>query len=187
MSASNITRRDFLKTSAASAGVLAIGGLTPHTVLGANDRISFAVIGCGGQGTGHVGSLVKRSEADNIKVLAVSDVYQRRLTRAKGICAGDGSIDYRRIIERKDIDAVLVATPDHWHAKISMDALESGKHVYCEKPMTHTVEQAIALRNHVRNHPKLMFTVGPQGTGNDSYWKARDAITAGRIGKVTWA
>jgi predicted dehydrogenase len=186
MSASNLTRRDFLKTSAASAGVLALGGLTPHTVLGANDRISFAVIGCGGQGTGHVNSLVKRSDADNIKVLAVSDVYQRRLTRAKGICQGDGYLDYRKLLERKDIDAVLIATPDHWHAKISIDAMEAGKHVYVEKPMTHTVAQAIELREAVKRAKKIL-QVGPNGTANDGYWQAREAIQAGRIGKVTWA
>src|SRR2546428_8589046 len=105
MKASNLTRRDFLKTSAASAGILAIGGVTRHTVLGANERIGFGVIGCGGQGTGHVNSLVKRSEPDNIKVLAVSDVYQRRVTRAKSICEGEGYLDYRKLLERKDIDA----------------------------------------------------------------------------------
>src|SRR5258706_9672978 len=122
MSASNLTRRDFLKTSAASAGVLAIGGLTSQTVLGANDRINFGVIGCGGMGTGHVNSLVKRSDADNIKVVGVCDVYQRRITRAKGICQGEGYPDYRRLLDRKDIDAVLIATPDHWHAKLSIEA-----------------------------------------------------------------
>lgn len=181
-----MTRRRFLKTTAVAAAAASVPHLTTARVLGANDRIGFAVIGCGGMGTNHLNSLVKRSESDNIKVLAVSDVYQRRLTRAKNICGGEGYIDYRRIIERNDIDAVLVATPDHWHAKISGDALESGKHVYCEKPMTHTVEQALALRDTVKRAGKIM-QVGPNGTGNDSYWVAHQAIKAGRLGKVTWA
>jgi predicted dehydrogenase len=129
---------------------------------------------------------VKRSEADNIQVVAVSDVYQRRLTRAMGICHGTGDRDYRRVLERKDIDAVLIATPDHWHAKISIDAMESGKHVYVEKPMTHTVEQAIQLREAVKRSGRIL-QVGPNGTANDSYWVAGEAIRAGRIGKVTWA
>ena len=180
------SRRDFLKTTALAAGVLAAPHLSTGAVFGANDRITFAVIGCGGMGTGHLGSLVKRSEADNLKVLAVSDVYQRRLTRAKNICSGEGFLDYRRLLERKDIDAVLIATPDHWHAKISMDAMESGKHVYCEKPMTHTVEQALELRDAVKRTRKIL-QVGPNGTANDSYWAAHEAIKAGRIGKVTWA
>jgi predicted dehydrogenase len=178
-----VTRRDLLKTAAA---VAACSIPAPARAAGANDRIRFGCIGVGGMGTGHVGSLVKRSEADNIEVVAVSDVYQRRVTRAQGICKGEGYKDYRRLLERKDVDAVLIATPDHWHAKIATDALEAGKHVFCEKPMTHTVEQALALRNAARKH-RLVLQVGPQGTGNDSYWKANEAIKAGRIGKVTWA
>jgi len=176
----SMSRREML-TAAAGAALMA-----PSHARGANDRIVFGVIGVGGMGTGHVGSLVRRSEEDNIRVAAVCDVYRRRITRAQGISKGEGYADYRKLLERKDIDAVLIATPDHWHAKISMDALEAGKHVYCEKPMTHTVEQAIALRDTVRRY-KQVFQVGPNGTGNDSYWKAREAIQAGRIGKVTWA
>src|SRR4030095_13910478 len=179
MKTNPIPRRSFLKTSALAASALAFPAASYSAILGANDRINFAVIGCGGMGTGHLGSLVKRSDADNIKVRAVSDVYQRRLARAKNLCQGDGYLDYRRIIDRKDIDAVLIATPDHWHAKISIDALESGKHVYCEKPMTHTVEQALKLRDTVKRTGKIL-QVGPNGTANDSYWVAHEAIQAGR-------
>jgi predicted dehydrogenase len=186
MNTTLLTRREFLKSSGLAAGALAFSASSYANVLGANDRIRFAVIGCGGMGTGHLGSLVKRSEADNIQVVAVSDVYQRRLTRAIGICKGSGTLDYRRVLEKPDIDAVLIATPDHWHAKISIDAMESGKHVYVEKPMTHTVEQALVLREAVKRTGRVL-QVGPNGTANDSYWVAREAIQAGRIGKVTWA
>jgi predicted dehydrogenase len=180
------SRRQFLRTTAAAAGALALPRLASPQILGANDRIGFAVIGCGGMGTGHLGSLVKRSAEDNLKVLAVSDVYQRRLTRAQGICGGEGYLDYRRVLERKDIDAVLIATPDHWHAKISIDAMDAGKHVYVEKPMTHTIEQALAVRAAVRRTKKIL-QVGPNGTASDGYWVAHEAIRAGRIGPVTWA
>ncbi|HXJ72525.1 MAG TPA: Gfo/Idh/MocA family oxidoreductase, partial [Candidatus Dormibacteraeota bacterium] len=180
-----LSRRSFLASSTLAAGALSLPAASYAASLGANDRIRFAVIGCGGMGTGHLSSLVKRGEADNIQVVAVSDVYQRRLTRAIGICHGTGDRDYRRVLERKDIDAVLIATPDHWHAKISIDALESGKHVYVEKPMTHTVEQALALREAVKRTGRIL-QVGPNGTANDSYWVAHEAIRAGRIGKVTW-
>jgi len=179
-----LTRRRFLTTTA--AGAAALTSLAPSRALGANDRITMAVIGCGGMGGGHLGGLVRRAEADNIRVGAVCDVYQRRLTRAKGVGNCEGHLDYRRVLERDDIDAVLIATPDHWHAKIAMDAMDAGKHVYCEKPMTHKVEQALALRDAVRRTGKIL-QVGPQATGDDSYWKAREAIQAGRIGKVTWA
>ena len=180
-----ISRRQFVKSSALAAGSLTLASVIPAAAFGANDRIAVGVIGCGGQGTGHVGSLVKRSTDDNIAVLAVADVYQRRVTRAKGICKGEGYLDYRKLLDRKDIDAVLIATPDHWHGKISIDAMESGKHVYCEKPMTHTVEQAIQVRDAVRRYKKT-FQVGPNATASDVYWKARDAISQGRIGKATW-
>jgi len=177
---SQISRRDLIK-GAAGAAITA-----PARALGANDRITFGVIGVGGMGTGHVSTLVRRSEEENIRVAAVCDVYRRRITRAQSISKGEGYSDYRKLLEQKEIDAVLIATPDHWHARIAMDALEAGKHVYCEKPMTHTVEQAIALRDCVRRH-KQVFQVGPNGTANDSYWKAREAIQSGRIGKPTWA
>src|SRR5213592_3073728 len=176
MTAEKRSRRNFIKTSTlAATSAMALSRSSYAAILGANDRIRFAVIGCGGMGSGHLGSLVKRSEADNIKVRAVSDVYQRRLTRAKAACQGEGYGDYRKLLERKDVDAVLIATPDHWHAKISMDAMEAGKHVYVEKPMTHTVEQAVKLREAVKRTGKVL-QVGPNGTGSDSYWQANEAI-----------
>lgn len=177
------SRRTFLKVAAATCASAAI---MPAHALGANDRINFAVIGCGGQGTGHVTRLVERSENDNLHLVAVADVYRRRVSRAQGICKGDGYLDYRRILERNDIDAVLIATSDHWHAKIAMDALEAGKHVYVEKPMTHTIPQAIALRNTVRRTKKIL-QVGPNATAEDRFWLAHEVIKSGRIGKATWA
>jgi predicted dehydrogenase len=181
-----LSRRTFVKNSALATGAAALSALNVSRAAGANDRIRIGIIGVGGMGSGHLGSLMKKAEAENIQVVAVSDVYQRRLTRAKDACKGDGYLDYRKLLERKDIDAVLIATPDHWHAKISIEAMDSGKHVYCEKPMTHTVEQAIQVRDAVKRF-KGVFQVGPNATASDSYWKARAAIEAGRIGKVTWA
>jgi predicted dehydrogenase len=154
------SRREFLKTTTvAAASAMAFSRSAYTAIAGANDRITFAVIGCGGMGTGHLNSLVKRSEADNIKVLAVSDVYQRRLTRAKNICQGEGYGDYRRIVERKDIDAVLIATPDHWHAKISIDAPRIRQSRLLRKPMTHTIEQALKLRDVVKRTGKTLKSV----------------------------
>src|SRR3954454_24394249 len=153
------SRRSFLKSSALATGAAVLGAPARLRAVGANDRIRIGVIGVGGMGTGHVGSLTKKSDAENIQVAAVCDVYQRRTNRAKEICKGEGYADYRRLLERNDIDAVLIATPDHWHAKLSIDAMEAGKHVYCEKPMTHTVEQAIKVRKAVKRLNKV-FQVG---------------------------
>ena len=184
------SRRDFLQTAGLAGATLLAGSTlsrtSPASAAGANDKIRFGVIGCGGMGTGHLNGLVGRSTADNLQVVGVCDVYQRRLTRAKEIGQCDGSLDYRKLLDRNDIDAVLIATPDHWHGKIAIDAMAAGKHVYVEKPMTHTVEQALELRDAVKRYNKVL-QVGPQATGSDLVWKAHDALKANRIGKVTWA
>src|SRR2546425_12537554 len=178
-----ISRREFLRRSAASGSVVT-ACLMPTTILGANDRINFGLIGLGNMGTGHLRSLTKRSESDNIRCVAVSDVYQKRLTRARDIMGGgDGYLDYRRLIDRKDIDAVLIATPDHWHAKLAIEAMETGKHVYLEKPMTHTVEEAKDVHETVVR-TKRVLQVGSQTTSSDQWWKARKAIADGMIGKL---
>jgi len=191
MKTKHLSRRGFLKSAAAAAGAVTFGGLIPSTVLGANDRITFGMIGVGGMGTGHVNSLVGRSEDDNIRVVAISDCYKSRITRAINICKeksyeASGFMDYRKLLEQKDIDAVLIATPDHWHSKISIDAMDAGKHVYCEKPLTLTVEQALEVRNAVKRYNKVL-QVGPNYTADDQFWKAKDIIQSGRVGKVTWA
>jgi predicted dehydrogenase len=101
---------------------------------------------------------------------------------------GEGYLDYRRLIDRKEIDAVVIATPDHWHAKIAIDAMEAGKHVYVQKPMTlwSRLDEAIAVRNTVKRLNKVL-QVGPQATSAPGVWQAHETIKAGRIGKVTWA
>ena len=185
------TRRTFLKAASLAAGTATFGGLTPTRVLGANDKINFAVIGVGGMGTGHLRNLVTNAAEWNINVVAVCDVYQRRLTRASTYCAEndikvDEYLDYRKLLERNDIDAVLIATPDHWHSTIAIEAMEAGKHVYLEKPMTLTVEQAIEVRNAVRRLGKKL-QVGPQYTSWGQTWDAKRAIADGSVGKVTWA
>lgn len=177
-----LSRRQFGKL----AGAMTLAGLAPASALGANERIQMGVIGVGGMGGGHLGSLVQRRDADNVRVVSVCDVYRRRLDRATAAGGCDGTMDYRQVLDRKDVDAVLIATPDHWHGKIAIDALEAGKHVYVEKPMTHTVEQALAVRDTVRKTKKVL-QVGPNGTAGDGYWQARTAVEQGRIGKVTWA
>jgi predicted dehydrogenase len=184
MSPTSPSRRGFFRSAA--GGALLLSAASASRVLGANERLNIAVVGCGGMGTGHLNGLVKRGDADKVKVTTVCDVYQRRLSRAQKISGADGSLDYRRVLERKDLDAVLIATPDHWHGKIAIDAVEAGKHVYCEKPLTHTVEQALALRDAVRKTKKVL-QVGPNAAADDGYWQAREAVRAGRIGPVTWA
>jgi predicted dehydrogenase len=116
-------------------------------------------------------------------VVAVSEVYVKRLNKAKETAKCEGSLDYREILERKDVDAVIIATPDHWHARMAIEAMDKGKDVYLEKPMTHTVEEAKRVYEKVKASGRIL-QVGSQTTSSDQWWKARKAIQDGMIGKL---
>lgn len=178
------SRREFLKTSAVSATVFAAASRA--RIVGANDRLHIGLIGCGGMGNSHLNDLLKKADEYKSQVVAVCDVYRRRLNAAKERTGGQAFMDYRELLAKPDIDAVVIVTPDHWHSKISIDAMAAGKHVYVEKPMTLTVEQALELRAAVKKYDKK-FQVGPQRTADDRFWKARDLIRSGKLGQVTWA
>ncbi|MFO0980654.1 MAG: Gfo/Idh/MocA family oxidoreductase [Planctomycetota bacterium] len=186
----SLTRRSFLKSTAATmSAAYVLPAISWGRVQGANERLQFAVIGTGGMGTGHVHDLVGRRERDNIGVARVCDVYRRRLLNAVKAIEGDehsGTMEYREVLDDKSVDAIVIATPDHWHTKIAIEAMEAGKDVYCEKPLSLTVEQAIDCRNAVRR-TKRTLQVGPQRTSEDKYWKARDVIAQNKIGKVIWS
>ncbi len=178
-----VSRRGFIKRSSAGLGLAATAAPVLGATLGANDKIKWAAIGVGGMGGGQLGWLVKSKEKENLAVLAVCDVWRRRTEDRAAMAGCKGHMDYRHVVDNKDVDAVLIATPDHWHAKIAIECLEAGKHVYLQKPMTLTVEQAIEVRNAVRRTKKTL-QVGAQGSSRDQYWRARDAIKAGLLGKV---
>jgi len=184
-----IGRRDFVKTTAAGAAAVGLGAFgAPARVLGANDRIRFAVIGVGGMGTGHVHQLTDMSKdpKHNIKLTAVCDVFDNRIERAKGICGGEGYRDYRELIDKAHVDAVVIASPDHWHAQHSMDCLEAGLDVYCQKPMTLHWEEAKEVCECVERTGRV-FQVGAQGCSDDLFWKAQEQIRAGALGKLVWS
>ncbi len=156
---------------------------------GANGRINLAVIGTGGMGSHHTRSLTERRDRDNVEVIRVCDVYRRRLNQAVRIIEGSpssGTMEYREVLDDPAVDAVVIATPDHWHTKIAIEAMDAGKDVYVEKPLSLTVEQAIQCRDAVKRTGRTL-QVGPQGTSEDRFWRARDAIAANRIGTVTWS
>jgi predicted dehydrogenase len=184
MDNSKINRREFVKT-AVGAGMAARAFSQMHSAQAANDRINIGVIGVGGRGRDLLGWAIKtgEQEATPARVVAVSDVYAKRLRAAKEFANCDGYLDYREIIERKDIDAVIIATPDHWHAPIACEALEKGKDVYLEKPMTRTVEEAKRVYETVKKTGRVM-QVGSQTTSSDQWWKARKALADGMIGKL---
>jgi len=188
---SKMPRRDFIRKSVAGAAAVGLGALgapAPGSVLGANDRIRFAVVGVGGMGTGHVGELTNMSKDRdlNIQLTAVCDVYDARIERAKGICGGEGYRDYRELIDRANVDAVVIASPDHWHAQMSLDCLDAGIHVYCQKPMTLYWEEAKAVYERVQS-TGLTFQVGAQGCSDDVFWQAQKLVKSGALGKLIWS
>lgn len=198
------TRREFIKKTATVAAAIAatpllrptVYGQAPSTgkVLGANDRINVGYIGVGGQGFGaHVNISSKNAAANNISQVAVSDVWSKRRDIAKDFIekAGTGSNvtthnDYRELLDRKDIDAVFVATHDPIHAPATIGALESGKHVYCEKPLTRYLGEVFAVHDAVKKTGKIL-QVGSQGCSAAAWHKAAKLITEGRIGQLVWA
>ncbi len=187
MSGSHVSRRGFLKTTAAAAIGLSAPAAAWARVPGSNGRLHLAVIGTGGMGQAHLRALARRAGTDNVRVAAVCDVYRRRLNLALGLAEGaTGTMEYREVLDDPAVDAVIIATPDHWHTKIAIEAMETGKDVYVEKPLSLSIEQALACRGAV-NRTGRVLQVGPQGTSDDLYWKARSAIAEGRIGPVTWS
>lgn len=190
------TRRSFIKkTAAASAAVATASLITPvygqnkapstGKVIGANDRIVVGFIGVGGQGMAHVRSMKSNAGANNIAQAAVCDVWTKRTEDAKSTIGGDcqGYDDYRKLLERNDIDAVCIATVDHWHTKCSVDAMNSGKHVYVEKPMTRYLEEGFQIYDTVQKTGKIL-QVGSQGCSDAKWHKAAELVRSGKIGKV---
>ncbi len=183
---SSIERRDFMKTGALAAGAaMTLRHNVQARILGANDRINVGVIGVGGRGTSvmkwamEVGSTTRPAQ-----IVAVCDVYRKRVNNAQSISKAEmATLDYRELLARKDIDAVVIATPDHWHAPIAIDAMRAGKDVYLEKPMTRTVEEAKKVYEVVKATSRVL-QVGSQTTSSDQWWKARKAIQDGMIGQL---
>lgn len=188
---SALDRRSFLRNATAlGLASKAIAQKPGARVIGANDRINVGVIGVGGRGT-YVGRAFGRvgQESSNAQVIAVCDVYQKRINQNKDMHATmfntkvDGYLDYRELIKRPDIDAVIVATPDHWHATMAIEAMKAGKDVYCEKPMCHTIEEIKAMIDTVKQTGRVL-QVGSQTTSGDQWHKAKKAIADGMIGPM---
>jgi predicted dehydrogenase len=208
-----VTRRTFLESAGVATGALVAAGSFAHpavaNVKGANDRLNFAILGPGGRAQSHIGHLLDmKKEGRNVDIVGVCDVWdgfdgdvvssedgKKKVHLARGLypsakrCGLDPSDkdkvtkDYRRLLDSKDIDAVVIGTPDHWHARMAIDAMESGKDVYCEKPMCHTIDEARRITE-TQARTKQIFTVGVQSTAHPIWRKANEMITEGKIGHV---
>jgi hypothetical protein len=147
-----VPRRTFLKTAGAAAAAVSAPQVVPATALaapgrkGANDRVLVGHIGMGGRARGLYRELGPLRDAGETESVAVCDVDEKRLERAaKEVPGADVYRDYRYILQRKDVDAVVIGTPDHWHAVHFVHSAESGKHIYCEKPACCTIEESKAM------------------------------------------
>ena len=169
-------RRDFVKTA----------GLAPFVgeVRGANDRIVVGQIGLGGRGKYELSVCLRNA---GVRIAAVCDVYRPLVDGAVSMLGGkvDGYQDFRRILERKDIDAVFVSTPDHWHAIAAIMACQAGKDVYCEKPLTHTILEGRRMVEAARKYNRVVQT-GSQQRSAEHYAKVVELIRGGYIGKVSF-
>jgi predicted dehydrogenase len=178
-------RRDFIKRAAVgTAGVsLAMSGVGTGSVLGANDRIRLGLIGCGRQGRDNMGHFIRHG----VEVAAVCDVYEPNLQ--KGLAAAGGKAkalkDFRQVLDDKDIDVVIVATPDHWHALPTVMACQAGKDVYVEKPISVAVEEGKKMVEAARKY-KRVVQVGLWQRSNLHFQKAVQLVQDGLIGKVTF-
>lgn len=173
----NSTRRTFLKQSAAAS--IAVPTFISSSAFGANDRLNIAGIGVGGKGRGDIENT---SQGQNL--VAICDVDDRTLGEAEKKYPGAKVYnDWRRLLEQKDIDAVTVSTPDHMHAPIAVSAMQLGKHVYVQKPLAHTVDEARQIRL-LAKQQGVVSQMGNQGHSTSGYRTLVKLIQAGTIGKV---
>ncbi len=191
MSENAFNRRDFVKRAAGAGAALSIAGRAfGHSAramgrtIGPNDKINLGVVGVGGRGSYLARTFAGIGErTSGCQVTTVCDVWERRRREISEKLKCKGVLDYREVLADKDIDAVVVATPDHWHARIALEAMDAGKDVYLEKPMCHTTEEAKQLAATVRE-TKRVLQVGSQTTSADQWHKAKKAIADGMIGQM---
>lgn len=173
-------RRRFLQTSAFSTTAASY-----RRVWGANERVRLGLIGAGGRGRGVMGTFQKTGQVD---VTAVCDVFAERVDQAQSQAPGaKGFADHRKLLESKEVDAVLIATPDHWHAETAIDALNAGKDVYVEKPLTLTIEEGPRIVKAARVNNRIC-QVGMQQRSGQIYLQAKEEyFKTKKLGKITLA
>ena len=183
------TRRQFLKLAGATAGAATVLARTRDAAaaqdgkpVSPNDRIRIALLGAGGMGQGNTETAL---EVPGVELVAAADVYDGRFEECREKFGKDFATtrDYREILDRKDVDAVIVASPDHWHERMTIDALERGKDVYCEKPMMHSIDEGVRMLDAQKKTGRIL-QVGSQCVSSIVYEKARELFRAGAIGQV---
>ncbi len=184
---SGVTRRSFVASAtAATTGVRALTAKSAARVIGANDRLHVGVIGAGGNANGHMRALKTLADGDNVEINAVCDLYDKRREAAAEFTGGRPYKEYRRLLENPDLDYVTISVPEHWHAQITLDAADQGLHIYCEKPLTYSIEEGVEVVKKIKQ-TGVVLQCGIQGMSDDSYEAAGRYIKDGKIGQVVMA
>ncbi|MGH9852641.1 MAG: Gfo/Idh/MocA family protein, partial [Blastocatellia bacterium] len=195
--AGKIERRDFIKTSIAAAGTIAASNETlgapaisdqANNILGANDQVRIGIIGCGDQSNWDATDFVRQP---NVKIVALCDVYEGSIkarldnpTLKLDPAKTPRFKDFRHLLDDKDIDAVIVATPDHWHALPTIMACQAGKDVYVEKPLSLTIEEGRRMVAAARKYNRVV-QVGTQQRSARHFQKAVEIVREGKLGKIS--
>src|SRR5947208_1939614 len=182
MADTDVPRREFIRTVTAATAATA---LSYSRILGANERVRLGLIGCGSRGVGDMQNFVKLG---NVDVTALCDVYGDQIDRAKRDAPAAKTFkDHRRLLDLHDVDAALIAVPDHWHAPIAIDALNAGKDVYIEKPLTLRIDEGPAIVKAARVNNRIC-QVGMQQRSGKHYLQAKqEYFDTGKLGKITLA
>lgn len=177
------SRREFLEGSAMASAAW-LGGFTRPGVLGANDRIRIGVLGAG-QRAQYLMKLF--SEAPSVEIVAVCDVYGPHREAAVKLASpgATATLDYREVLDRKDVDAVVIGSPDHWHKAMLVDAVRAGKDAYCEKPIMHSIEEGVEMVRAVEETKRIVQT-GTQQRSWEHYQLGKHIVDSGKLGKITF-
>jgi predicted dehydrogenase len=183
MPESPVPRRSFLR--GVTTGATALTALSYSRVMGANERVQLGLIGAGERGRGDMGNFIKTGTVD---LAAVCDVYAVQIDKVKSTAPNAKSFsDHRKLLDLKEVDAVLIGVPDHWHASIAIDALNAGKDVYVEKPLTLRIEEGPPIVKAARVNNRIC-QVGMQQRSGKHYIEAKhEYIDSGKLGKITLA
>lgn len=176
MNSQGTSRRGFIKTAAAASTVYS---LLPDTILGANERVNIGMIGVGSKGGGHL----KAFNRSGSRVVAVSDPDTDRMNKGGNVAKHR---DFRKLLEMKDVDAVVISTPNHWHCLAAIWSLQAGKHAYVEKPVSHNIYEGRKMVEAARKYSLVCQTGTQQRSCPATRGAARD-IREGKYGKVLWA
>ncbi|MDX9975626.1 MAG: Gfo/Idh/MocA family oxidoreductase, partial [FCB group bacterium] len=204
MAKQDLNRRDFLKQTAKTAAGVAAGAsmasaaqagvvksILPQSIMGANEKILTGHIGTGGMGRSHLTFAMRRvmqQKKEDIEPIALCDLYAKNLERGAQMA---GSVfkrftqhhDFREVIENKDIDAVVIATSDHWHCLCTLYAADAGKDIYCEKPLSTTIQEGRAMVDAVRRN-NVVFQGGTMQRSGPWFQEAVELVRSGYIGAV---